>query len=226
MDGNTEVGPQIATEKINSISWKQILFFTLIFAFEIFIFYVVPKQSSNVIIYSYLNSALLLFLFFSIVITLFPKIRIYCFQSINLKPLRQLSSYISIAILLMITVFLSYILSKIQVINYISGDIKIIPRSISNIIIYGINISIFAPIWEELYFRGILFQKLTQKFPLIFSAILSSVIFSLVHTNTTIAHHITIFIIGIFLALLYKRTGSLAVPILLHSLINIVSIFY
>lgn len=99
--------------------------------------------------------------------------------------------------------------------------------------------SLFIGLFEELLFRGgffnlflVLFKK--QKKVVLWSAISSSLLFSSVHlTNLTwqgewdtINQVFSAFSIGLFLSLVYYRTKSLLIPILLHTLINTTDIFF
>ena len=80
---------------------------------------------------------------------------------------------------------------------------------------------IINPIVEEVIFRKLLAQRLLKhgEFFFIFS---SSFCFALVHgVSQGVPHIFYTFIIGLVLAYLYVKTGSLKLPILLHSLSNL-----
>lgn len=87
---------------------------------------------------------------------------------------------------------------------------------------------IMAPVFEEIVFRGIIQKGLINKGMKPFAAIfLSSVIFGLVHGNPW--QLVGAVLLGGVLGLVYYKTKSLLLPILLHAFNNLCSsilIFY
>lgn len=77
---------------------------------------------------------------------------------------------------------------------------------------------IFAPIVEELFFRGFLFQGFRQKYGWVIGALLSSAIFGLAHLDPVAL--IPTFILGLLLAYMYQRSNSVWPGIILHVLVN------
>lgn len=75
---------------------------------------------------------------------------------------------------------------------------------------------VIAPITEEIIFRGLIFGFIKDKFGLIAALLISSAIFGLLHPG----HHLSTFVMGVAFALLYDRTKSIAVPIVLHMVWN------
>ena len=99
------------------------------------------------------------------------------------------------------------------------------PRT-ESFIWWVISCSIFAPISEELYYRGILFPACEKKCGLVKGIVLSALIFGLVHFNhryIDIVHIIVVsnFIIGVGLTLLYHYSKSILPSILCHSIISL-----
>lgn len=88
----------------------------------------------------------------------------------------------------------------------------------SNIFLSFLFIVILAPISEEIYFRGYVFNLFKQKIDLKFAFFISSILFALIHYN--LPYFIGIFFIGYLLALSYKVSNSISVPILIHIIIN------
>lgn len=76
----------------------------------------------------------------------------------------------------------------------------------------------FAPVVEEFFFRGFLFQGFRQKYGWVNGALLSSVIFGAAHLD--LVAFIPTSILGFLLAYMYHRTNSVWVPIILHVLVN------
>jgi len=79
---------------------------------------------------------------------------------------------------------------------------------------------VYAPVAEELIFRGILLQRWAMKWGLRWGLVWSSVLFGGLHFNNPVG--LTLF--GFVMGLLYLRTRSLWVPILCHSLNNLAAV--
>ena len=79
-----------------------------------------------------------------------------------------------------------------------------------------------GPFMEELFFRGILFPALTQRFGLQKGLLLSALLFALIHLHVPAL--LPILLLGIVLNLLYWVTGNLWSAIALHVLFNTISI--
>ncbi|MGI6145620.1 MAG: CPBP family intramembrane metalloprotease [Clostridia bacterium] len=82
--------------------------------------------------------------------------------------------------------------------------------------------AVAAPLSEELYFRGFLYPaigKITGKLP---AVIITSIFFSMLHFD--LIRFIPIVIAGIWLNMLYIKTGSLYTSIMAHSVWNTIMI--
>lgn len=80
--------------------------------------------------------------------------------------------------------------------------------------------TVMAPLAEELFFRGFLYGGL-RKYGVPIAAIVSGLLFGAVHIGgSPIGFLVPLAALGIILALLYERTGSLYPPIALHALNN------
>ena len=90
-----------------------------------------------------------------------------------------------------------------------------------NLVFLFISICIFAPIWEELFFRGILLRRFAMKWKVSTSIVVSSLIFGLMHLGGSSMLHA--FLFGCFLAYAYLKTKNIWVPIILHSVSNFFS---
>ena len=78
--------------------------------------------------------------------------------------------------------------------------------------------AILAPIIEELVFRGFLFAGLRKQYQLSTATVVSGAIFGAIHLQPFAFP--PLFLLGVILALLYERTGSLWAPILMHFCVN------
>ncbi|HET8863214.1 MAG TPA: type II CAAX endopeptidase family protein, partial [Solirubrobacterales bacterium] len=85
-------------------------------------------------------------------------------------------------------------------------------------------IVIVAPISEEICFRGMVFGGLRTRLPAWAAALISGLIFGLLHALTGFSAVPPLMAFGVILALLYERTGSIVPGILLHMLNNSVAL--
>ncbi|TFB13689.1 CPBP family intramembrane metalloprotease [Filobacillus milosensis] len=77
---------------------------------------------------------------------------------------------------------------------------------------------LFAPLLEEIIFRKIIFGQLYKKMNFFFSAVISALIFSLLHFDFTFV--LTYLAMGLVFAYLYVKTQRIIVPILVHMAMN------
>lgn len=80
------------------------------------------------------------------------------------------------------------------------------------------GISLGAGFGEEFFFRGFLYNCAKRRFGVLGGVLLSAFCFALVHGGPLMV--LGIFPMGILLALMYERTGSLWVTIIMHALNN------
>jgi membrane protease YdiL (CAAX protease family) len=83
----------------------------------------------------------------------------------------------------------------------------------------AILIVFLAPLGEEMVFRGIAYTALRQRGKWR-ALIVTSLLFAVAHMQ--VIHFIPIFLIGLVLAYLFERTGSLKPAIALHMLVNLI----
>lgn len=85
-------------------------------------------------------------------------------------------------------------------------------------------IAIAAPVSEEVCFRGLLFGGLRTRLPRIAAALISGLVFGLLHALTGLSAVPPLIAFGFILALLYEKTGSIVPGILLHVLNNSIAL--
>lgn len=78
---------------------------------------------------------------------------------------------------------------------------------------------LIAPVFEELFFRRFLFQKLLIRNGFLTGLLVSSFLFSIIHWETPL-NLIPAFIMGIISATIFYKTGNIVYCILLHFLYN------
>jgi membrane protease YdiL (CAAX protease family) len=81
--------------------------------------------------------------------------------------------------------------------------------------------AIVAPVFEEIVFRGFLFQGLRKKTGAGWAAVISTVLFALTHTQYDMFGWISVGTMGMVACYLTLRTGSLKSAIALHALGNL-----
>lgn len=97
----------------------------------------------------------------------------------------------------------------------VNGDIK-------TFIFLFISMVVLAPIIEELFFRGLLYNELNKRRSLLFSMIISSLFFGILHGFTFIQTSI----MGIIFALIYQVTGNIKISIASHALNNFLALIF
>jgi membrane protease YdiL (CAAX protease family) len=80
----------------------------------------------------------------------------------------------------------------------------------------GLLVVVAAPVSEEVFFRGFMFAGLRARMPFGLAASITGVIFGLSHSPTGITAVPQLTVLGLVLAWLYEKTGSLWPPILVH----------
>ena len=88
------------------------------------------------------------------------------------------------------------------------------------LVLAGVAVIVAAPLTEEVFYRGLIFGGL-QRWGFWPAAVISGAVFSGVHLDT--GSFIPFFLIGVLLAWLFWRSGSLWESIVLHVLFNAVS---
>lgn len=84
--------------------------------------------------------------------------------------------------------------------------------------LYAVVVSVCAPVWEEIVFRGFLLPSLTRYMPVWCAILVSSVAFALAHFN--VQRMLPLVFLGVVLGLIFARSRNLLPSMLLHSLWN------
>lgn len=83
-------------------------------------------------------------------------------------------------------------------------------------------LAILIPISEELIFRGLLYKRLRERGTFIQAALYSAVVFGLLHMN--LVQMLYAFFLGLMLAYIYEKYGSIKAPIAAHMAMNLLSV--
>lgn len=144
----------------------------------------------------------------------------------NLKGRRWKVAGLSLALKVATFVITIYFVTELQKYGF---DIK--EQEISNelvnagwgeFILLSIIAGVFAPILEEFVFRHLFYRNFSKRIGPIFSAVITSLMFSGLHFN--LASSAATFSVGIFNCYLYEKEGYGA-AVLSHSIFNVSSLF-
>lgn len=96
------------------------------------------------------------------------------------------------------------------------------PHTTTGFVLFLLLAVVMAPLFEETFFRGFLFKGFANSWGWVWGAIISAAIFSLAHLQLDV--FVPLFALGLALAWLYHRTGSLWSNITLHATFNAISV--
>jgi len=97
--------------------------------------------------------------------------------------------------------------------------------SLLNALLVIVLVTVIAPLGEELFFRGFFFGALRNWHGPILAAVLSGLVFGLVHAGSApVGYLVPLAIFGFGLCMLYELTGSLYPAIALHALNNSIAL--
>jgi uncharacterized protein len=84
---------------------------------------------------------------------------------------------------------------------------------------------LMAPLIEEVVFRGVLFQGLKRRFGLWPAALISGLLFAIVHVEVQQPiYSLALLFLGVFLGWTMHRFGTLLVPLVAHATFNAISV--
>ena len=95
---------------------------------------------------------------------------------------------------------------------------QVVPSGVAALVLYVINISVVAAIFEEIAFRGVIMQSL-RRFGDGFALICSSILFAMVHISPVSIPHA--FIMGLIIGYFTLFTGSIHVGMIIHFVYNL-----
>jgi len=128
-------------------------------------------------------------------------------------------------------VFISLVLSifffEFLGVEHISSPIEKITSLIDTrfaLFLFGAQAVLLAPLAEELFFRGILYNLLRKKYSFFFSAISISIFFSLIHR--TPLGILALFVISFAICYVYEKTQKISAAFLLHLIHNLITFLF
>lgn len=95
---------------------------------------------------------------------------------------------------------------------------------IPSLIYMGLFAAFLGPLFEEIFFRGFVYGVFKKRVGIFCGIIITTAFFAYSHAN--LASFFPIFCLGILLAYLYEKTGSLIPSITVHMIHNSISLFF
>lgn len=95
---------------------------------------------------------------------------------------------------------------------------KIDPHNLLLFALFFLSVAIITPIYEEIFYRGIIFNYLKQKMRFFPALLLSSALFGIAHVSPPIA--VNAFLIGMFNGAIYEKTKNIKYAIVAHAVYN------
>lgn len=92
------------------------------------------------------------------------------------------------------------------------------PRTVAGGALFVLIAVVFAPLFEEVFFRGFVYKGLRNSWGWWPAALGSAAVFGVAHFQLTV--FVPIFALGVALAWVYERTGSLWTSIAMHAIFN------
>ena len=133
--------------------------------------------------------------------------------------------YSFLALLLIMLINFAYVIlmTRIFKISPPSGKIEeLIANNNVSYILLLVVVSVIAPVCEEIFFRGFLFQGFKKRWGVPAGIFISSVLFSAAHLD--LYNFLPLLAIGWVLAYLFHKTKSLLPVIFLHAVYNLILI--
>lgn len=87
--------------------------------------------------------------------------------------------------------------------------------------VLGLSVVVAAPLGEELFFRAFLFRAFAARLGLVAGMVISGALFALVHFEVSVV--LPFWVIGMWFAWTYHRSGSLWTTIAAHAIFNGIS---
>lgn len=120
-------------------------------------------------------------------------------------------------------IFMNILLTFFNV-QELSNNYQNVEASIyqSSIWIQFFGMGIIAPAMEEMIYRGLLYRRMRTMVSTMPAIFISALLFGIMHGN--LVQFIFAAVLGILLAAVYERYKKIAIPILMHIVINITSL--
>lgn len=148
------------------------------------------------------------------------------FQNFGRNVVYGIMGYVATIPVLVLIVIATFIV--ITVIKYTPAkqpvvDLFLKEKGAAFLTYAGIFAAVFGPIVEELFFRGFLYSALKKRAGVFWSMAITAALFSALHTHPV--GFLPIMVLGMLLAYLYEKTGSLVSSVTVHVMHNAAMVF-
>ncbi|HVA38496.1 MAG TPA: type II CAAX endopeptidase family protein [Candidatus Dormibacteraeota bacterium] len=162
----------------------------------------------------------------SVLIPLLPRVARRSLRSLGLAPprLRQiLWGILGVPVMLVVTSIIGGVITAFFG-EHEQAALRMLPRFDTPGLLLGFALiaAVAAPFFEELFFRGFIFNALAARWPFWPAALVSGLIFGVVHGDVWAL--LPLWGVGVLLAYVYHRTRSLWASMVAHGLFNSVSL--
>jgi membrane protease YdiL (CAAX protease family) len=141
---------------------------------------------------------------------------------LGLRPLDKFSwglVAVALAAMLALQVVYQAILGAFHQQNHVQAGFEhfkvFTPAAAAMVLING---AVVAPIAEELFFRGLIFNALAMRMPMLLAAVISGIVFGIGHGDLVLFPALAVF--GTLQAIFYRISGNLIVPMIVHAANN------
>ena len=211
--------------------WKFIVFFVVVTIVSSLLTGTIPYSETNtMLLVLLLNVSLALYVWFSIE-TL--RIKLNGQSMAKAMTVRRWAKYISTTLLIkvigilvilfvasLLLILFPYLLDLVlELLQQPGGTIPM--PTVLQFIVQIISLCILTPIWEEVFFRGVVFRRLSLRYKTTTAAVVSSIVFGFMHFGGSSIFHA--FLVGVLFCYIYARTQNIWVPIILHGFGNFLS---
>jgi membrane protease YdiL (CAAX protease family) len=160
------------------------------------------------------------------------KINLRLDPSINFIPAERVDHKLLVAVLLVaIGYYFAYhnslgiLTDRIPVGKLFTDYFKIIENELKrNPFPFMVSALFIAPVFEELFFRGILLRGLLGNYDAVVSIVLSALLFGIFHMNGP--QFVNAFLLGFILGYVYYSTRSLMLCVAIHAMNNGLAFYY
>jgi membrane protease YdiL (CAAX protease family) len=137
------------------------------------------------------------------------------------------AGYIALVPILVMT--LAVIAFIIKITNYTPEKQPVVElflkeENMSFLLYSSIFASVIGPFIEELFFRAFMYGALRRYIGIFWAMIFTSAVFAALHTN--VVGFVPIMMLGMLLAYLYEKTGTLVSSITVHVIHNLSMVFF
>jgi membrane protease YdiL (CAAX protease family) len=153
-----------------------------------------------------------------------------CAQPVPFLPLRRITARTAIWSFLLGTALVCPVVIAVGLLSLpaITPDATRPERFLSYVLQPGtifLKAVVIAPLWEEMFYRGLILQLARRYLPAWGAILLSTTIFAVPHAGMGLGTAVMAFLIGTVLAWIVVRSGSLYASFLCHATVNLTWLF-